>query len=387
MPQDIVFHLPFAADVSPDADDARRRSLDWCGRRGLVAHPVNRQRFLRWDIAGLMAAWVPRATGERLDLTVDAVVVATFLDDQFDGPLAAQPRRVAAACRAFTDVIASGGAAPAGAGPLVGAFAQVWRRLAHRASPDWLESTGQHWQWYLNAYAEEAGNRAHRHVPTRAEYFALRRRSGFVYAMLDLSQRAYGFELPPRLYADPTVRRMLDITADVVDTLNDVHSVEKEESRGDLHNLVLVIEHELGCDRDTAIVEIQRLIHSWCAEFVALEDRLGKRTPGEDITGEDTVGEDTVGERALGQDALGEDALGQDALGQDALGQDIAGKDAPGDGPPGPPRADTAVVARLTDCMRSAMSGYLHWSRVSLRYSQPVPPDEPALVTDLLTGG
>ncbi|MBB5928329.1 hypothetical protein FHS34_003798 [Streptomyces echinatus] len=219
MPQDTVFELPFAPDVSPDADGARRRSPDWCRGLGLVTHPVDQQRFLRWDIAGLMAAWLPRATGDRLDPAVDAVVVATFLDDQFDGPLADQPLRVAAACRAFTDVIASAGAVPAGAGPLTAAFAQVWIRLAHRASPAWLESAGQHWRWYVNAYVEEAGNRAHRHTPSRVEHFALRRRSGFVYAMLDLSQKAYGFELPPRLGRDPTVRRMPDITADVEDTL------------------------------------------------------------------------------------------------------------------------------------------------------------------------
>ncbi|MEU5536970.1 hypothetical protein [Streptomyces sp. NPDC020362] len=102
MPQDIVFHLPCAPDVSADADGARRRSLDWCRSQGLVTHPVDRERFLRWDIAGLMAAWVSQAAGDRLDLTVDAVVVATFLDDQFDGPLAARPSRVAAACRAPT---------------------------------------------------------------------------------------------------------------------------------------------------------------------------------------------------------------------------------------------------------------------------------------------
>ncbi|AOR30019.1 hypothetical protein BFF78_02055 [Streptomyces fodineus] len=258
MPQDIVFHLPFAPEVGPDADGARRRSLDWCRRQGLVAHPVDQERFLRWDIAGLMAAWVPRAAGDRLDLTVDAVVVATLLDDPFDGPLAAQPRRVAAACRAFTDVITSGAGAgagaPAGAGPLVCAFGQVCRRLAYQASPAWLESTGRHWQRYLNAYAVEAGNRAQHRIPTRAEHFALRRDSGFVQAMPDLSQKAYDFELPPHLSTDPKVRRMLDITADVVDTVNDVHSVEKEESRGDVHNLVLVIEHELGCDRDAAII-------------------------------------------------------------------------------------------------------------------------------------
>ncbi|MGV4983231.1 terpene synthase family protein [Streptomyces sp. NRAIS4] len=96
-------------------------------------------------------------------------------------------------------MITSGGAAPDGAGPLVGAFAQVWRRLAHQVSPAWLENTGRHWQWYLNAYAEEAGNRARHRIPTRAEHFALRRDSGFVHAMLDLSQKAYDFELPPHL--------------------------------------------------------------------------------------------------------------------------------------------------------------------------------------------
>lgn len=327
MPQDTVFHLPFASHVGPDVAGARQRSLAWCRRRSLVTHPVDEERFLRWDIAGLMAAWAPRAARDRLDLAVDAVVVATFLDDQFDGPLAAQPRRVATVCQAFTDVITSGGIAPPGAGPLVGAFADVWRRLADQASPAWLENEGRHWQWYLDAYTEEAGNRAHRRIPTWAEYFALRRRSGFVYAMVGLSQKAYGFELPPHLYADATVRRLLDITADVVDTLNDVHSVEKEESRGDLHNLVLIIEHELGCDRNAAIVEVQGLIGNWSAEFVALERTLRSATP----------------------------------------------------------QHDTGLVALLTDCMRSAMSGYLHWSRACLRYSRLVPPGEPALVTDLVS--
>ncbi|PNE40149.1 MULTISPECIES: terpene synthase family protein [Streptomyces] len=326
MPQDTVFVLPFSPRVSPDVEAARHRSLAWCRRQNLVTHPVDEQRFLRWDIAGLMATWCPEASRDQLDLTVDAVVVATFLDDHIDSPLADQPDQVDVVCRDFTTVIASEGSSPPHAGPLVTAFAEVWRRLAHGATPGWLERTGQHWQWYVGAYTQEANNRAHRRIPTRAEHFALRRRSGFVYAMLDLSQKAYGFELPHRLYAHPVLRRMLDITADVVDTLNDVHSLEKEESRGDLHNLVLVIEHEQGCDRRTSIREIQRMITSWCEEFRTLERQL--TAPG----------------------------AGQDA----------------------------DVASRMADAMRSAMSGYLHWSRTCARYSRLVPPGESALVTDLL---
>ncbi|MGW2419478.1 hypothetical protein ACWC0C_09505 [Streptomyces sp. NPDC001709] len=52
----------------------------------------------------------------------------------------------------------------------------------------------------------------------------------------------------------------------------------------------------------------------------------------------------------------------------------------------GPSQHDTAVLAAMADCMRSAMSGYLRWSRTCLRYAHLVPPVEPALVADLLTG-
>ncbi|MFF7990660.1 hypothetical protein ACFZDG_12840 [Kitasatospora xanthocidica] len=325
MPQDTAFTLPFRLETSrPDADAARHRSLRWSRRQGLVTNPVDEARFLRWDIAGLMAAWCPRAVGDRLDLTVDAVVIATFLDDHVDGPPADQPDRVAAVCADFATVIATGGQPPEGAGALIRAFGDVWRRLADGASPAWLERTGQHWQWYLDAYVQEARNRARRRVPTRAEYMDLRRRSGFVHAMIDLSQKAYGFELPGRLATDPVVRRMLDITADVVDTVNDVHSVEKEESRGDLHNLVFVIENEPGRDRADSIREIQGMVSPWGEEFLALERRLSS----------------AVGLR------------------------------------------DADAAQRITDCMRTAMSGYLEWSRTTRRYSHLVPADEPALVGD-----
>ncbi|MEV7602649.1 hypothetical protein AB0O91_35280 [Kitasatospora sp. NPDC089797] len=327
MPQDTAFALPFGAATSPDVDAARNRSVLWCRRQGLIGDQVDELRFRRRDIAGLMAAWNPLAIGAQLDLTVDAVVVATFLNGHTDGPPTVRPERVAAVCADLTTVIATAGRPPAGAGPLVRAFGDVWRRLADGASPAWLERAGQHWQWYLGARTQEAHDRAHprahRRVPTRAAYAELRRRSGFVDAMIDLSQKAYGFELPRRLSADAVVRRMLDITADVVDALDDVHSVEQEESRGDLHNLVLVIENELGCGREDSVREIQDMVTSWCEEFLLLEQRLSE----------------TVGFR------------------------------------------DATAAHWIADCMRSAMSGYLAWSRTTRPHSALVPAGEPALAT------
>ncbi|WP_439673476.1 terpene synthase family protein [Embleya sp. MST-111070] len=330
MPQDFDIDLPFPPHVGPDRDAARTRSLLWAQRHGLITNANDEHRFLEWDIAGLMAHWLPAAQGAALDLAVDAVVVATILDDQFDGDRANQPERIAAGCADFLRLIRHG-TTPTSPRPLVAAFADVWTRLCAQASTPWRERTSTHWQWYLNAYPAEGRNRARRHVPTIDEHFALRRRSGFVHAMLDLSEKAYGFESSPRVRDIPEVGRMIDITADVVDTLNDVHSLEKEESRGDVHNLVLVIENQMRLPRDRSLHRVREMIRAWCGEFLALEHRLPALAQAHHLSAD-----------------------------------------------------ESEQARRLCVCMRSAMSGYLEWSRCCRRYSHPVPPDRPAYPTDLL---
>ncbi|MER5884014.1 hypothetical protein ABT160_09315 [Streptomyces sp. NPDC001941] len=339
MPQDVPIPLPFTpvtgqsahtagSSSGPDAGAARARSLAWCERHRLVNDPVAAERFTDWDIAGLMAAWIPGAAGERLDLAVDAVAVAAFLDEQFDGPAGARPERVEAVCAAFRAVTAGHRAAP-GAPPLVVAFADVWRRLCAGASAPWVRAAARHWHGFLEAYAEEARGRVRRREPGRAEHFALRRRSGFVFAMLDLSQKAYGFELPPDAHRDPLLARMADITADVVDALNAVYSLEKEEARGDRHNLVLALEGRGGGSRDECLARVRELVLHWCEEFLTLETML------------------LEGEHAR------------------------TGRDA-------------EVPARFTEAMRCAMSGYLAWGRDCRRYAVPVPAGGPVPLADLV---
>lgn len=330
MPQDIDFELPFSAAVSPDAESAGTRSLLWARERALVTNTVDEQRFLRWDIAGLMARWVPEAAGTGLDLAVNAVVVATLLDDQFDGELADRPEQIAALCADFATVTHGCTLPAATAGPLARSFAEVWALLCAGASDAWRERTAEHWRWYLDAYPEEARHRARREVPTVAEHFALRRRSGFVYAMIDLSEKSRGFESSPRVRESAGIPRMLDITADVVDTLNDVHSLEKEESRGDVHNLVLVIEKEQGCSRGRSLRLVHEMISAWCAEFLDLESRALSAGRTHALSG-----------------------------------------------------AEETQVRQLAACMRSAMRGYLDWSRTCLRYSRLIPPNEPAYAANL----
>jgi len=329
LPQDVDFQCPFPERLSPDADGARERSLAWAKYHGLVANPDAESRFHAWDIAGLMAMWVPLAVGAELDLAVASVLWGTIFDDQFDGALGVQTGRVEQLCTGFIAItrcdprLLSPDALLTS--PLARAFDDVRARLCAGATPYWVARLNEHFRWFIGAYSDEATNRAARDVPDRERFMELRRRSGYVYMMVDLIERCYGFELSQRAYELPPISRMLDITADFVDTVNDVHSVEKEERWGDVNNLVMVVERELGCSRAESIAEIVALTGSWCRKFVDLEESLPQACAVAGLTD-----------------------------------------------------AETASAQRLAAGMRDVMAGYLAWSRTTSRYANLVPEGEAA---------
>jgi hypothetical protein len=331
VPEPPVIHLPFSSRHGPGKDAAADRNLRWARRHGLISTPADERRYLSWDIADLMTRWLPLAQGPGLDLGVDVVTVATLMDDQFDGPLAVRPAEVADACGAMLEILEPGGS-PVLPGTLGAAFADVWDRMCHGASPEWRMRAARHWRWFLEAFPEEARVRTQRTRQSRAGFFGLRRKSGFVYSMLDLIEAAYGFEISPRAYKLPAVQRMLDLTADVVSTINDLYSVQKEESRGDVHNFVLIIQEEQQCTRGQAITDALSYIDAWCEEFIRHEERLPADCAQHHLTAE-----------------------------------------------------ESAVLSRLSTGMRDAMGSFPVWSQGSGRYSQLVPAGE-AAYSELLSG-
>jgi hypothetical protein len=320
MPQDVEVFMPIPPQGGPETAGAR--AVGWARAHRLITGPADEERLRLWDIAGLMARWVPEATGAGLDRVVNAVNLITMLDDQFDSPANRDPERAAQIGCGFVQ-LARPGSAAVPAGPLAQAYVEVRDWLYGGASPVWTRRAFTHHRWYLDACTREARNRFDRRTPDRAEYFQMRRRSGYVYPMLDLSQKAYGFELPNAVYEDPVVARMTQIAADSINLLNDVHSLEKEETRGQQRdNLVHVLMHENGCRREDGIAEVVRMVGSWGREFIRLEQRVG----------------------------------------------------------------DDALTRRFVGCLRSAMRGHFDWSRATARYSQIVPADEPAY-SDVLHAG
>ncbi|WP_426734064.1 terpene synthase family protein [Myxococcus faecalis] len=327
----VNFPMPFVSLCSPDRDAARQRNLEWARRCGLVVSDVDARRYRAWDIADLTARWLPHASGAALDLGLDAIIVATLIEEQFDGAQDLSPERTQDDCDALLAVLQEQGAGPVPEGVLATALADVWKRTCQGASLEWRRRAARHWRCYIEAFPEEAWWRQSDRAQTRDGYLELRRKSGAVYLMTDLTEKANGFETTERARQVPGVRRLLDLTADLIDTMNDVCSVEKELTRGDVHNLVLVLQAERGWSRERALAEAHDDMRRWCKEFLEIEAGLAEVCARHPLS-----------------------------------------------------REETNNLLRLTQGLKESIGGHPDWYRVTGRYDRPVPKGEAAYASDLM---
>ncbi|MEV7189763.1 hypothetical protein [Kitasatospora sp. NPDC093102] len=123
----------------------------------------------------------------------------------------------------------------------------------------------------------EAANREAGTVPGLYEYVAMRRHAGATYTCLALVDIAAGYEVPAAEADGPSLRRLRDLTANLVSWDNDLYSQAKETAGGQgRHNLVEVLARHHRCTlaearqaavamRDAemlAFVELSRTVHA-----------------------------------------------------------------------------------------------------------------------------
>ncbi|MFJ6530291.1 terpene cyclase [Streptomyces longwoodensis] len=273
MPQDVTFGLP-AAQISPDVDGARRHHLDWVRRTGLAADDRSLAWYVSWDMPRLAALGFPHARGPALDLLADAMGFFFVFDDQFDGPLGRDPAGTARVCQALID-IAHGAPPPPGADPCTTAFADIRARSTDGAHPAWTARTAHEWEYYFAAQAHEARGRLRGTPADLRTYLEVRRGIAATDLPLSLGERAAGLTLPASAFHSPELRLMRRAAIDVTLMCNDVYSLEKEEARGDMDNLVLVLERARRLTRGEALTAARGEVDRRLRRF----DRLAAQVP------------------------------------------------------------------------------------------------------------
>ncbi|MGW3018829.1 terpene synthase family protein [Streptomyces longwoodensis] len=273
MPQDMTFGLP-AAHISPGLDAARRHHLDWVRRTGLAADDRSLAWYVSWDMPRLAALGFPHARGPALDLLADAMGFFFVFDDQFDGPLGRDPAATDRVCRTLID-IAHGAPPPPGADPCTAAFADIRARSTDGAHPAWTARTAHEWEYYFAAQAHEARGRLRGTPADLATYLEVRRGVAATDLPLSLGERAAGLAVPASAFHSPELRLMRRAAIDVTLMCNDVYSLEKEEARGDMDNLVLVLERARHLTRGRALTAARGEVTRRLRRF----DRLAAQVP------------------------------------------------------------------------------------------------------------
>lgn len=279
-PNDHAFrHLKslMAPAVSPWAHEAESHARGWVRAFDLVRSDRAKERFDK-TAAGELAARVYASAVSPLKLAAAADWIAWlfFLDDQLDeGHVGRDP----AVANAFLQPLAESlceklaNWSPVGS-PLLAALSDIRCRVLPTMPMAWQGRFTRHVADYFNGCEWEAANRAHGRVPGLDEFPSRRRTAGAIWPSLDLLEFVTDASLPDRVYGDRLFAEMREAAADVVCWTDDVLTLDKERACGDVHNLVIVLEHATGCTTTVAMMRAAHQIDSRLADFTMCEGRL-----------------------------------------------------------------------------------------------------------------
>ncbi|KAI9057325.1 terpenoid synthase [Trametes sanguinea] len=128
-----------------------------------------------------------------------------------------------------------------------------WVRMQKTAGPGCQQRLMSTLDTYFQAIMQQAADRGSGNIPELEEYIVLRRDTSGCKTGFAFIEYAANIDLPDDVIEHPILKALSDATNDLVSWANDVLSYNAEQARGDTHNLVCVLMHMNGVDRQEAI--------------------------------------------------------------------------------------------------------------------------------------
>ncbi|MFI5530872.1 hypothetical protein ACIA8O_20265 [Kitasatospora sp. NPDC051853] len=267
MSDDSSVELPFPHRRSPHQSPAARHHAEWLHRHRELAASTGQLTYERWDVPELAALTYPESSAEDLGLAADLMGFYFLFDDQFDDALGRRPEEVAEICERLTALVHS--PRPVGTTPAERAFSDLWRRSIEGMSPRWRARAAYNWESYFASHPAEAAGRIASRPPDRESYLMLRRGTAAMETIFDMIERLGRFEVPQAVLHHPVLRQLRQLAADIPSLTNDVRSYAQELARGDVANLVMIVQRERGCSPEEAASVVM-------AEAQLMADRVGE---------------------------------------------------------------------------------------------------------------
>nr|BEK69726.1 hypothetical protein KPHV_69530 [Kitasatospora purpeofusca] len=267
MSDDTSLQIPFPYRRSAHGPYATELHRTWLTRHPLLADPTH-PSYAHWEVVDLAALGYPDAGPDELALAADLMGFYFLFDDQFDGPLGRRPAEVAPICDRLVAVLH--GARPDRDSPVETAFADLWERSVQGMPARWQARAAYNWEYYLASHPAEAAGRISPRPPDRAGYQVLRRGTAAMETIFDMVERLGHFEVPPAVLHHPVLRQIRQLAADIPSLTNDVRSFPLEAPRGDVNNLVMIVQRERDCSAESACAVVMaeaQLMAERCREL------------------------------------------------------------------------------------------------------------------------
>lgn len=264
-------YVPFPPALNDHADIAHEATVDWLDSFNLFVSEQTRRRFYATNIGRLAGRFHPGAPADTLQLLSDWYGWMFFWDDQRDeSELGRQPYRLADENMAFLKILA--GCRPEeGAEPLSLALWDLQRRLvAKTPSGAWMDRFIRSVAEHFDSTVWEATNRVQGLTPDIETYIEMRPVTGGLYVDAEFTEIAEGIRLSEQLRKHPIVQA----ANNVVCWANDLISFSKEIRRGDVHNLIVVLEKARGLKTPEAVDCVTAMHDAELQRFLKLEWQL-----------------------------------------------------------------------------------------------------------------
>jgi germacradienol/geosmin synthase len=272
-------YMPFAFRTSPHLDVTRHYAVGWARRMGMfdsvpgveVAGLWDERRFIGFDFPHCAAMIHADASLGQLNLSADWLAWGTYGDDYY--PLVFGKTGDLAAAKLCTERLSAfmpldAGVTPTPVHALERGLADLWRRTAgpmtvpsRREFRAAVERMTESWLW-------ELANEIHRRIPDPIDYVEMRRKTFGSDMTMSLARLAHYDDVPPEVFQTRVMRELDTAAQDYACFTNDLFSYQKEiEFAGEMHNLVLVVEHFLDMDRWQAAAVVADLMAARMRQF------------------------------------------------------------------------------------------------------------------------
>ncbi|EDY49122.1 (-)-delta-cadinene synthase [Streptomyces clavuligerus] len=260
---------------SPHAAAADGKTLVWVEAGELCGHDTAESANLARIRPGLLAAFChPKATEDDLTLITKWMAWLFLLDDRIDESDLGRDADLLDGHLQDLQGVALG--IRTASGPMSRALEEIITQASAGMGDAWQLRFRRNISDYLLACVWQAAHRQAGEFPDPEVFPHWRRAFGAIMPSFDLIERTDGGALPSCVYYSRPYQSLLTAAADLVCWTNDLMTVDKEAAHGDLHNLVLVTEHDRHQDRRTASAAVS----------AACEQRMRAHTSARrDLTG------------------------------------------------------------------------------------------------------